>query len=418
MMASTYQYNQGEEEEDVCELQAIAVSASDCSSLSGYSFQASVVTIEEQPEPHAMHRTSVRLDQRTMAVAHSEPFADRSMQITDPLHLGFLRLFGLPAPVDTPATAIKREVMLDKSEVKVVCIKPNTILSRITRAVSEATLEPVHTNGSRENLREDHVDETATPTFTDCNMAKTEAKPPPSLMETLQFEVVQTGTAAPAFVCYCIANLTIYELIYGALLELTDVRVTNFMLLYLGLMALGLLMLRCTGFLWYFLPGRQYRRSRREMKHRQPWDAKVSEWLEEKPTLNTVLNVVGFYLCYISVYYFWNQFMTHFIDQRGELFKLLPSTQHYNRVVRDSLGILSESTNGTREGSCNVSEEWDVADYEFLYSNVAKASYYQYSGSTAAPLYRVSRGVLVLISSASVSIYFLSTVGFAFSDSW
>jgi hypothetical protein len=417
MMAPAYQY-QGEEDEDSCELQLIAVSASESSSLSGHSFQDSIVATEEQTEHHAMNHASVFLNQRTMAVAHSGHFADRSTQIKDPLHQGFLRLFGLPTPTVTPATEITQKFVVDKSEVKVVYVMPNTILSCGTKAVSDTKPEQLQTNASKEGLREDHDDETATPKSTDSNMSQTEVKPPPSFMETLQFEAVQIGTAAPAFVCYCIANLTIYELIYGALLELTDTRVKNFMLLYLGLTALGLLMLRCTGFLWYFLPGRQYRRSRREMKHRQPWDAKVSEWLEEKPTLNTVLNVVGFYLCYISVYYFWNQFMTHFVDQREELFKLLPSTQYYDRVVRDSAGVLSGGTNVTSDGSCGVSDEWDVADYEFLYSNVAKASYYQYSGSTASPLYRVSRGIMVLISSAAVSIYFLSTVGFAFSDSW
>jgi hypothetical protein len=412
MMASNYQH-QGKEEEDSCELQVIAASVSDCSSLSGESLQDSVVACEKKT-----HRISVFLKQLALTGDESEHYADRSTRMTDPLHLGFLRLFDLPSPIDSPAREIKQDVMLDTSEFKDVHIKPNTMLSCDTQAASEVKYAQEQTSGSKKDLREDQSDETATSTSTDHSTVKTEEKPPPTFMETLQFEALQTGTAVPAFVCYCISHLIIYELIYGALLELTDLRVKNVKLLYLGLMAAGLSVLRCTGFLWHFLPARRYRRSRREMKQRQPWDASVAEWLEEAPAVKTTLNVFGFYLCYISVYFFWNWFISRFVDQREELFKLLPSTQYYERVVRDSFGVLAESTNDMSDGSCDVSHGWDVADYEFLYANVAKTSYYQFKGSSTAPLYSLARGAMVFISAAALSIYFLFTVGFEFFDGW
>ena len=413
MMGSNEKYQgevEGREEDDSFGMQILAVSLSDCSSLSGQSLQDSFAETEGKLQPQAVLRTS---GFRTFLSMWLVPMTDSvdgdpSTQTVDPLRLGFRQLFDLPET--------NHEALQTKFEIMRLSVNQNTVMSCDDTSISESNSGKVQTDGLKEALEGDNR---PTPMWMDANSEKTEVIPPPSFLETLQFEAEQTGMAFPAFMCYCVSHLAVYEVIYGVLVELSDLRIQNFFLFHMGLMVAGLLVLRCTGFLWYFLPGRRYRRSRREMKKRQPWDSKVTQWLEEKSTLVTVLNVIGFYLFYISVSFFWNQFMFRFIDQREELFKLLPSTQHYERVVRDAFSGLVESTNITSDdSSCSASREWDVADFDFLYYKVAKSSYYQYSGYAAAPLYSVSSGVVVFVSAATLSIYFLSRVGFAFSDSW
>ncbi|CAB9515258.1 expressed unknown protein [Seminavis robusta] len=233
--------------------------------------------------------------------------------------------------------------------------------------------------------------------------------------KAIKFEAQFTGFAVSAFLCYCVAHLTIYELIYAVFLEITDLKFQNLDLLYLGLLLAGLAVLRLTGFLWYFLSSKRYRQSKAEMKERamaQSLDVQISDWIEEKPALKVTVEVVGFYLCYISLCFFWGRFLSLFFDQKEELYKMLPSTEYYERVVRD-VGTLVED-----DSSCTMAQNFDVEDYEFIYQNVAKHSYYQFSGSSEAPLYSVGMGAVAYVSAASLSIFCLSKVGFGFVDNW
>ena len=242
--------------------------------------------------------------------------------------------------------------------------------------------------------------------------------------QKFQFEAKYSGLAATTFLCYCVAHVTIYDFIYTILLELTE-NAYNSTLVYTGLLVVGLLLLRSTGFLFYFLAGKRYRASRKEIQEglqRGSWDARFNVWIEheDREIAKTVLEVIGFYLCYISIYFFWNHFLVSFVDQSEELFKLLPSTQH--RLLSDLAddGVSASITNATtsEEGTCETPINWESEDSSFIYRNVAKTFYYQYNGHDGAPLMSAPMALLVSGGVGALSIVCLSQLGYAFVDSW
>lgn len=244
------------------------------------------------------------------------------------------------------------------------------------------------------------------------------------LSEKVQFEVKYSGLAATTLLCFCVANLAIYDLLYTIVVELVEgvVRPAG---VYATLMVTGLLLLRSTGFLWLFLTGKRYRASKKHIQkglERGSGDARFYTWIEERERLKVLLEVIGFYLCYISLYFFWNKFLLYSVDQKEDLLRLLPSTQHRSSMpslLSSCEAVFAKSANATSANeTCESPTLWGPEDVSYIYRNVAKTFYYQYNGYGGAPLLSFPMAVFVSGTVASLSIVCLSQLGYAFIDHW
>ena len=333
----------------------------------------------------------------------------------------------------TTTTATKNDsscVRLDKQN-EHVCKKGPFQTTRSKETLSNGTF-PLESTSSEENST------SAEPPLNQTNMSTTTTKTstsnaPPGLLHSLhhklQFETRYSGLGAAILLCYCVAHLTIYEFLHVWITEVAE-ECNSQTLVHAGLMTVGLCILRSTGFLWLFLKGRRYRASKQEMKHglaRGSWDAKFYVWIDERERIKVFLEVMGFYFCYIAMYYFWNQFLASFFDQKEVLFKFLPSVQQkYNVINAEKIANSSDSSSSNDaatavkvEETCEVPvKSWDLEDYEFIYQNVAKTTYYQYSGYEDSPLMTTSMALLVSGSVATISMFLLSQLGYGFIESW
>ena len=226
--------------------------------------------------------------------------------------------------------------------------------------------------------------------------------------------------ASATLLCYCLAHLTIYELIHAIVLEVTELRFHNFHLLYSALLVTGLTFLRLSGFLWLFLSGKRYRQTKNELEQRRKqgcWDVRVHDWLEDRPYLKAVSEIVGFYICYISLGFFWNQFLALLFDQSEAIYEQLPSAQH--RLEHIAINNGSDIANAEVNEACKMEAKyWEEQDYEFIYRTVAKIAYYHHSGDKEAPLFSALTVILAYVAGGSLSIFFLSQAGCSFADSW
>lgn len=256
--------------------------------------------------------------------------------------------------------------------------------------------------------------------------SKEEVEELPSFLSSrINFEMKYTTLATATLLCYCLAHLTIYEIIYTVVLELTDANVRHYWSIYACIMITGLFILRATGFLWMFLTGKNYRQSKAEIKkqlQQGSWDAIFSNWIDDKPRFKTLLELVGFYLIYISLNFFWSAFLGCMVDQKQELIRLLPSTTNCREdmdIVDDNCVADGVNTTTACEATCSGSSgDWEDRDYEFIYQNVAKTSYYQFSGYHEAPLYSAQMAMIVLMPAATFSIVCWCMIGNHFEDLW
>ena len=259
----------------------------------------------------------------------------------------------------------------------------------------------------------------------------------------LQFEMEYTGLSAVNLLFYCLAHLCIYDLVYATLLELTDTFSQNIHLLYLLLLISGLVILRSTGFIFWFLGTKDYRRVRSRHRTRLRnghWDSRFLNWMERQHVLRTVTETVAFYFCYISLSYFWSAFLLHFVNQQDLILKYLPSAQFHEKMA--TLQVEDEKTAdhvyaafdardsflfNTKNGTCPEGEEddddddidWYLEDYTYIYSKVAKLSYYNYIGTEEnAALMTMPVLVITYVATGALSIYGLYKLGFVFTENW
>jgi hypothetical protein len=145
--------------------------------------------------------------------------------------------------------------------------------------------------------------------------------------------------------------------------------------------------------------------------------------MEDHDTLRTIVEIVGFYFCYISVSYFWASFLLHFVNQGESILKLLPSTVYREGLIGE-MGRDEEMecnlTDMTLNGTCGEEDiDWYDIDSSFIYSNVAKLSYYNYIGSDEkAALMTLPVLILTYVVAGAASMYGLSRLGFAFIGNW
>lgn len=385
-------------------------------------YQQTDVNADEDWVPLLVGKTNESRDCNAISTTDVTSSSSKDVQ-QNQFHPGFKVLLGL----NKPSNVKKPSLTTKQNDIQGTNLANTTTNKALRTTVSQISAEPAEPMRLRDEASEEKGfrKEAVSSEGNNCTstspgevtssepntLAKDNTSTTPQLYDTLCFEAQFMGLASATLLCYCIAHITIYELIYVVLLEMTELRVENLTVLYASILVTGIVILRLTGFLWLFLSSKQYRRTKATLKKRREegsWDARVQDWFEDRPCLKTALEVLGFYLCYISLSFFFTEFLSRFFDQREAIYEQLPSALH-------------RSINGSTDadGSCNADpKDLEEEDYEFIYRMVAKASYYQYSGDLESPLFSAQTGIMVYLGAGALSIYCLSQAGLSFVDSW
>lgn len=243
--------------------------------------------------------------------------------------------------------------------------------------------------------------------------------------EFLIYELSTTIPAALSFVAQTLTEYASYE-ITSILVWLARRHIRSDSDKYQdGLMTLifvvGLVLMRFSGSLYWWLSDRDYGCVKFEMHNRLRlgmWDARALHWARRRSWARCFLFVFGYYLCFAGVLHFVYRFYLLW-DESDRLMRRLPSSAYDGDVCMADLDRFScEAELQRREKHFDSLEEkdrehvywfWSDRSYDFYWVEGAEGiGYYGY------PLLSWNRELLLLIATLAVSLSGLTWYGFIF----
>lgn len=237
------------------------------------------------------------------------------------------------------------------------------------------------------------------------------------LIHQLQFEFYHFFPSILGVVFYCVAHISIYELINNVMLHSLKYKddTNDHRFEYMCMILLGLALPRFTGGAWKWLNDDLYNGTRFEMHNRLRLgllDAKIQLWFKKHKSFRDFVDLISVYFVYIGVVYYVCSWLFPFLcDIKGSLLQNLPSKGYgINTNATEVLkGALEDDwekwecdpgVHVTHEDGCNM----NVADFRYLYNTMSANSYDLLFGSMDVTAATITKTVIFYLSLALISI--------------
>jgi hypothetical protein len=243
--------------------------------------------------------------------------------------------------------------------------------------------------------------------------------------EFLVYELSTTVPAALSFVAQTLTEYASYEitsiLVWQARRHIrsdSDKYQDGLMML---IFVLGLVLMRFSGSLYWWLSDRDYGCVKFEMHNRLRlgrWDARVLQWARSRSYMRCFLFIFGYYLSFAGILHYVYRFYLLW-DESDRLMRHLPSSAYDRDVCMADLDRFScEAELQRRERHFDSLEEkdrehvywfWSDRSYDLYWvEGVEGVTYYGY------PLLSKNRELLLLIATLALSLSGLTWYGFIF----
>ena len=298
------------------------------------------------------------------------------------------------------------------------------------------------TSVSKENKSKQKDVDTLNPSFS-ARPDKTKPKLVQSLgsqlYDMLVFELCATIPAILSLIVHCTAHLGIYSVI-DCIVDRIRLRfhsedsTTAQNRVYLVMLALGLLLLRFSGYLYWWLNEQDYSCVKFEFHSRLrlgKWDARSLKWISERGILRSVVYTVGYYLVYMNVEEL-HYHLSRFFDDRESILEGLPSRAFdagscmNEDTLVDNNKMFSFSCEAEIERRDEQYEELVGADALYLWGKLSSDSYSSYwsevgelyDGDVVWPLLSNTQELLFYATTAVLSVSLLLMYGFPFFEKY
>jgi len=267
-----------------------------------------------------------------------------------------------------------------------------------------------------------------------------------NLRRFILFERYHTLPAVGALIMYSVAHSSCYELIYqlhlGAFFSIQKWPLVH------GLTFLvGVSLVRMSGSIWNWLSSDLYEGVKFDMHNKlrlQDLDARLLRWIRKRKHIRLILDIVGVYLCFISIGYALNEVLLPAvcsIDNRvleqlpsrtygmdtgvhvvvdGEARQGHASSEHkFAGVLHTNLRYFIGQDQCIADDNAyyqDVTAMLHAADAEFLSSRLSYSSYFALFGWQGAPMVTTQCQLAFNLLNSIVSIVYLFRIGVGFWD--
>eukprot|EP00591_Stephanopyxis_turris_P016794 CAMPEP_0195539636 /NCGR_PEP_ID=MMETSP0794_2-20130614/50159_1 /TAXON_ID=515487 /ORGANISM="Stephanopyxis turris, Strain CCMP 815" /LENGTH=676 /DNA_ID=CAMNT_0040673677 /DNA_START=144 /DNA_END=2174 /DNA_ORIENTATION=- len=255
------------------------------------------------------------------------------------------------------------------------------------------------------------------------------------------FEKYHSLPGMCALTMYCVAHISCYEAaasIHSYLFR----QQKNQDFVYFATFIVGLILIRLSGSIWNWLSEERYVGVKFDMHNKlrlRDIDARFLRWIKNRPMLRSWIDVIGIYMCFISVGFFLqDRFMPAVCDIRQDLYTQLPSYA-YENVMTSTKSIIGrtdsheiEYTTGapaeiwrcTLEKICclpNMDDEefmevLEQLDEDYLFKTLSRNSFYSLLGWEHAPVVSTQCQIGFYAANAAATMLILHKIGVGFWD--
>jgi len=231
-----------------------------------------------------------------------------------------------------------------------------------------------------------------------------------SFARHLRFERYHTLPSTCGIIAYCIAHQCFYDIIHNVVSEATY-KMKNQVFVHWMTFLLGLLISRITGGTWHWISDELYEGLKFDMHNKLrlgDTDALILRWFRKYINVKKVLELVGLYLCFISVSFFLhNHLPLRFCDLRSQLIEELPSRQLSNATTSITRLLTLEWNRDETVDHMDTDDLLYFNDDVFLWKRISSVSYYALMGYAEAALVNLPCSLMFYTISAGISTWVL-----------
>ena len=273
-------------------------------------------------------------------------------------------------------------------------------------------------------------------------------KPQNAFARIARFEFYHTSGGFVTLVFYCLAHISLYELVSNLFLECTRYTQQSQQVVYSAVFIFALILTRLSGGIFAWVEEDTYASVKFDLHNRlrlADFDVLLLRWFRRHPAIKYTSDTVSLYLCFMSVSYFVQYWMVPtLLDARDDILSSLPSLQfdfcttrlqeilgdglsgscsridlsgfEGERACFDNSNALSESGaycyDAKELGGALTDEDWD-----YFAREVSVSSMYSFVGDSQTALTRPASVILFYAACAAFSNMFLvKFCGFRFWD--
>lgn len=261
----------------------------------------------------------------------------------------------------------------------------------------------------------------------------------PVIARLARFEFYHTSGGFVTLVLYCLAHISLYELVSNIFLECTRYTQQSQQVVYSAVFAFALILSRLSGGIFAWVGEDTYTSIKFDVHNRLRLgdvDVLIMRWFRRHRAIKHTCDIVSLYLCFMSVSYFVQYWMvTTLLDARDDILSRLPSMRfdfcktRLQEILGDGLSgscssiDLSEfeggracfdSSNAVSESGiyCYDAKELGDAltdeDWQFFEREVSVSSMYSFVGDQQTALTRPASVIFFYAACAAFSITFLA----------
>jgi len=257
----------------------------------------------------------------------------------------------------------------------------------------------------------------------------------------VRFEFYHTSGGFVTLVLYCLAHVSLYELMSNLFLECTRRIGYSHEVVYSAVFASALILSRLSGGIFAWVEEDTYASIKFDVHNRlrlADFDVLILRWFRRHPAIKYATDIASLYLCFMSVSYFVQYWMLPtLLDARDDILSSLPSMQfdfcktRLQEILGDGLSsscssidlsgfkggraCFDDSNAVSKSGTyCYDAKELGEAlteeDWEFFAREVSVSSMYSFVGDSQTALTRPAGVIFFYATCAAFSITLLSKV--------
>ena len=269
----------------------------------------------------------------------------------------------------------------------------------------------------------------------------TSRKPQHAFARIARFEFYHTSGGFVTLVFYCLAHISLYELVSNLFLECTRYTQQSQQVVYSAIFIFALILSRLSGGIFAWVEEDTYDGIKFDCHNRlrlADFDVLILRWFRRHPAIKHTSDIASLYLCFMSVSYFVQYWMLPtLLDARDDILSNLPSlrfdfcTTRLQEILGDGLsGSCSsidlsgfegeracfDNSNALSESGtyCYDAKELGEAltdeDWDYFSREVSVSSMYSFVGDSQAALTRPASVILFYAACAAFSIIFLAKI--------
>jgi len=261
---------------------------------------------------------------------------------------------------------------------------------------------------------------------------ESKSAPPMSLKERLirhlQFEIYHTVPTFCGMIFYCLAHFSIFEILTLILKEALWVVECTPETLHMCLFMVGFILTRLSGGVYIWMNDTRYAGVKFDVHNKfrmNEYDAKIMQWFRRHPRLKMFVDLMGAYLCYVSISHILHNVLFPLIcDIREDVIEGLPSMNFDNRTTRTK-DMLSEDLNLDEDEQMAVwkmdagwdsSDDLAIQDEKYLWRSVSANSYFAFYGEVDSSLASLERSLIFYVILAVLGTVWLNRLGLQLID--